>query len=89
MIKDLGYERVQHCHYRIAPIIMSFECKVHKDFVIPFCSSVYIKAVEDIFRSIGDSSSPVNMKYTRSITTKLVRVRFVQADPTEPMLRTM
>jgi hypothetical protein len=31
----------------------------------------------------------MNVKYVRPITVKPFRVRFVQADPIEPMLRTM
>jgi hypothetical protein len=89
VVKDLGQERVQHCHYGIAPIIMSLESEIYKDFVFLFNGTVRIKTLEDVFRSIGGASSPMNVKYVRPITVKPFRVRFVQADPIEPMLRTM
>ena len=89
VVKDLGQERVQHCNYGIAPIIMSLESEIYEDFVFLFIGSVRIKTLEDVFRSIGGASSPMNVKYVRPITVKPFRVRFVQADPIEPMLRTM
>jgi hypothetical protein len=68
---------------------VSAEGEVYEDIVIPFRGSIRIKILEDIFRNIGGASGPVNVKYTRPMTVKPFRVRFVQADPLEALLRTI
>jgi hypothetical protein len=56
---------------------MSAESEVYEDFVFPLSGSVDIKTLEDIFRSVGGVSSPVNMKYIRSITVQPFGISFV------------
>lgn len=87
--KDLSQERIYHRRYGVAAVIMCVEGEVDKNFVFLILGLVHIKTLENIFRSIGGASRPVNMKYTGSVVVKPFPVALVRADPIELMCRTI